>query len=61
MLFRSAVYLQTAQAELLEAVSGRTEVAEKDCGEIRLTEKSEPTEGTEMRKARSNRTRIVER
>lgn len=45
-----AVYLQTAQAELLEAVSGRKEVAEKDCGEVGLAEKSKAAAGEKVNK-----------
>ena len=39
------VYLQAAQTELQEAVRGRKEVAEKDCAEVGLAEKSKPAAG----------------
>lgn len=42
------VYLQAAQIELQEAVRGRKEVAEKDCTEVGLAEKSKPTAGAEV-------------
>ena len=41
----------TAQAEFLEAVSRRTEVAEKDCGKIRLAEESKTAERTKIKNA----------
>ena len=43
------LYLQTAPAELQEAVRGRKKMAEKDCREVGLAEKSKPTAGEEVR------------
>ena len=37
---RDDIYLQAAQAELWEAVRGRKEVAETDCTEVGLVEKT---------------------
>ena len=42
------VYLQAAQTELQEAVRGRKEVAEADCAEVGLAEKSKPTAGEKI-------------
>jgi len=41
--------LQAAQIEFEEAVRGRKEVAEKDCTEVGLAEKSNPTAGEEIK------------
>lgn len=43
------IYLQAAQIEFEEAVRRRKEVAEKDCTEVGLAEKSKPTAGEEIR------------
>ena len=43
------VYLQAAQTELQEAVRGRKEMAETDCTEVGLTEKSKATAGEKVR------------
>ena len=40
---------QAAQIEFEEAVRGRKEVAEKECTEVGLAEKSNPTTGAEVR------------
>ena len=39
------------KAEFQEAVSRRTEVAEKDCGKIRLAEESKTAERTKIKNA----------
>ena len=43
------VYLQAAQAELWEAVRGRKEVAETDCREVGLAEKSKAAAWMEVK------------
>ena len=43
------LYLQAAQTELWEAVGGGKEMAEKDCTEVGLAEKSKPAAGKKMR------------
>ena len=43
------VYLQAAQTELQEAVRGRKEVAEADCAEGQITEKSKAAAGEKVR------------
>ena len=43
------VYLQAAQTELQEAVRGRKEVAEADCAEVGLAEKSKAPAGKKVR------------
>ena len=43
------ILLQAAQTELQEAVRGRKEVAEKDCAEVGLAEKSKAPAGEKVR------------
>ena len=45
--------MQAAQIELQEVVRGRKEVAETDCAEVRLTEKSKAAAGEKVRERRS--------
>ena len=45
----AGVYLQAAQIEFEEAVRRRKEVAEKDCTEVGLAEKSKPAAGEKIR------------
>ena len=46
---RDDIYLQAAQAELWEAVRGRKEVAETDCREVGLAEKSKAAAWMEVK------------
>ena len=46
----SLAFICAAQAEFEKAVRGRKEVAEKDCTEIGLDEKSNPPAGTEVKR-----------